>query len=96
MSKQEIDTVEALKEKDAFYRMGITIETGERIGDHPEAFITYKFTYRCRDCGKTWSKFKVEEVELPREYLESEEEKADYDGDAEEEEAREEQFASED
>src|SRR3989441_11708551 len=40
LSKEEIDTTEALKEKDAFFKMGITIETGERIADHPDAFIT--------------------------------------------------------
>ena len=52
LSKAEIDTAEALKEKDAFFKMGITIETGERVVDHPEGFITYRFAYRCRDCGK--------------------------------------------
>ena len=95
LSKEEIDTGEALKEKDAFFKMGITIETGERMADHPEAFITSKFTYKCRDCGKEWYKFKVREVEIPREYLEDEEEKTDYDADKEDDEAREEQYASE-
>ena len=95
LSKEEVDSAEALKEKDAFFKMGITIETGERIADHPEAFITYKFAYKCRDCGKEWSKYKVREVEIPKEYVEDEEEKTDFDADKEEEEAREEQYARE-
>ena len=95
LSKEEIDTAEALREKDAFFKMGITIETGERVADHPEAFIAYRFLYKCRDCGKEWSKFKIREVELPREYVEDEDEKTDYDAAREEEEAREEQYARE-
>src|SRR2546425_4697171 len=95
LSKEEIDTTEALREKDAFFKMGITIETGERVADHPEAFITYRFAYRCRDCGKEWAKFSVREVGIPREYIEDEEEKTDYDAEKEEEDAREEQYARE-
>lgn len=95
ISKQEIDTAEVLKEKDIFYRMGIPIETGERITDNPEAFLTYKFAYKCRQCGKEWSKLKVEEVQLPKEYAESEAEESDFDADGEEEEAREQQYADE-
>ena len=95
LSKEEIDTVEALKEKDAFFKMGITIETGERMADHPEAFVTSKFAYKCRDCGKEWNKFKVREVGIPREYLEDEEERTDYEADKDEEDGREEQYASE-
>src|SRR5205807_10107069 len=78
LSKEEIDTTEALKEKDAFFKMGVTIETGERIADHPDAFITSRFAYRCRDCGKEWAKFSVREVGIPRVYIEDEEEKTDY------------------
>ena len=95
LSKEEIDTAEALKEKDAFFKMGITIETGERVADHPEAFIAYRFLYKCRDCGKEWSKFQIREVGVPREYAEDEEEKADYDAGREDEEVREEQYARE-
>jgi len=95
LSKEEIDTAEALKEKDAFFKMGITIETGERVADHPEAFITNRFAYRCRDCGKEWARFSVREVGIPREYPEDEEEKTDYDAGREEEDAREEQYARE-
>jgi hypothetical protein len=95
LSKEEIDTAEALKEKDAFFKMGITIETGERVADHPEAFIAYRFAYKCRDCGKEWNKFKIREVGVPREYAEDEEEKTDYDLGKEDEDAREEQYARE-
>jgi len=95
LSKEEMDTTEALKEKDAFFRMGVTIETGERVADHPEDFITYRFAYRCRDCGKEWAKFSVREVEIPKEYVEDEEEKTEYDAEKEEEDAREEQYARE-
>jgi hypothetical protein len=95
LTKGEVDTSDALKEKDAFFKMGITVETGERIADRPEAFITYRYSYRCRDCGKEWAKFKVREVGNPKEYVEDEEEKTDYDADKEEGEAREEQYAQE-
>ena len=95
LSKEEVDTAETLKEKDVFFKMGLTIETGERVADHPEAFITYRFAYRCRDCGREWTKFRVREVGIPKEYVEDEEEKTDYDAGNEEEEAREEQYARE-
>jgi len=95
LSKEEIDTAEALKEKDAFFKMGITIETGERVADHPEAFTAYRFAYKCRDCGKEWNKFKIREVGVPREYAEDEEDRADYDAGKEDEDAREEQYARE-
>src|SRR5467141_392901 len=75
LSKEEIDTTEALKEKDAFFKMGITIETGERVADHPEAFSTSRFAYRCKECGKEWAKFSVREIETPGEYIEDGEEK---------------------
>jgi len=95
MSKEEIDTSEALKEKDAFFKMGITIETGERVADHPEAFVTYRFAYKCRECGKEWNKFRVREIAMPREYVEDEEEKTDFDEGREEDDAREEQYSNE-
>ncbi len=95
MSKEEVDTAEALKEKDAFFKMGITIETGERVADHPEGFVTYRFAYKCGDCGKEWNKFSVREVGSPREFGEDDEEKTDYDAGREEEDAREEQYSSE-
>jgi len=95
MSKEVVDTAEALKEKDALFKMGITIETGERVADNPEAFVIDRFAYRCRDCGKEWTKFRVREVEIPREYVEDEEETTDYDVGKGEEDAGEEQYASE-
>lgn len=95
MSKEEIDTSEALKEKDAFFKMRITIETGDAIAEHPENFVTYRFAYRCRDCGKEWAKFSVREVGIPREYAEDEEQRMDSDPEREEEDAREEQYARE-
>jgi len=95
MSKEEMDTGEALKEKDALFRMGISIETGERIVDHPEAFVTYRFAYRCRDCQKEWNKLEVQEAGIPGESVEDKEERTDYDAGREEEDAREEQYARE-
>ena len=93
VSKTEVDTAEMLKEKDVFFRLGLAIDTGERVADHPEAFITDKFTYRCRDCGKEWDKFKIREVEVAKEFVEDEEEKSDFDADREIEDAREEEYA---
>ena len=93
VSKTEVDTAEMLKEKDVFFRLGLAIDTGERVADHPEAFITDKFTYRCRDCGKEWDKFKIREVEVAKEFAEDEEEKVDFDADREIEDAREEEYA---
>ena len=98
LSKAEIDTAEALKEKDAFFKMGITIETGERVVDHPEAFITYRFAYRCRDCGKEWTRFGVREAGIPGEYGEDdeeEEEETDYNAGKDEEDTKEEQYTGE-
>ena len=95
LSKEVIDTAEALKEKDALFKMGITIETGERIADHPDAFIAERFAYRCSDCGKEWTKFRVREVGINREAGEDDEEKADFDAGKDEEDAKEEQYASE-
>ena len=95
MSKEKIGAAEALKEKDALFKMGITIEAGERIADHPEAFVAYRFAYKCRECGKEWNKFNVREVEVPQEYAEDEAERTDYDAVQEDDDAREEQYASE-
>lgn len=70
-------------------------EEKETVAMRPEAFLTYRITYRCKHCGKEWAKLSVEETPLPREYVEDEEEKTDYDAHVEEEEAREEQYATE-
>ncbi len=56
-----------------------------------EDFITYKLTYRCKHCGKEWTKLSEKEVNIPRSYIEDEEERTEYDADKEEEEAREEE-----
>jgi hypothetical protein len=95
LSKEVIDAAEALKEKDALFKMGITIETGERLADHPDDFIAERFAYRCKECGKDWTKFKVREVGINREDVEDDEGKVDFDAGKEEEDAREEQYASE-
>ncbi len=75
--------------------MGMPIETGERIADHPEAFLAYKLTYRCKDCGKEWTKLSVDEVGIPKSYVEDEEENTEYDADKEAEESKEEEYESE-
>ncbi len=62
---------------------GLSIET---ISSNPEGYITYKLGYRCKHCGKQ---------DVPKSYVENEEEKTDYDADKEEEEAREEEYARE-
>ncbi len=95
LSKEVIDAAEALKEKDALFKMGITIETGERLADRPDEFIAQRFAYRCKECGKEWTKFKVQEVGTNREDVEDDEEKTDFDSGKEDEDAREEQYASE-
>ncbi len=95
LSREEVDTGEVLKGKDVFLKTGLTVEAGERVADHPEAFITYKFAYRCRDCGKEWTRFRVREVEIPKGYVEDEEEKTDFDADKEAEDTREEEYARE-
>jgi len=73
---------------------GPTADERAAVAMRPEAFLTYKEIYKCRHCGKEWAKLSVEEIPLPREYVENEEEKTDDDHD-EEEEAREEQYARE-
>jgi hypothetical protein len=67
----------------------------QAVAMHPEAFITYKLSYKCKHCGKTWTKLEVENKPLPREYVEEEEEKTDFDAHIEEEDAREDQYARE-
>ena len=62
---------------------------------HPEAFITYRMTYRCKHCGEEWTKISAETIPLPRDYVIDEKEKTDADADTEEEEAREEEYVRE-
>ena len=94
VSKQEIDTADILKEKDIFYKLGVPVETGERITENPEQFVTYKLGFKCRQCGKEWSKLKLEGVKTPKGYTESEDDEPDYNGESEED-PEEEQFAEE-
>lgn len=73
--------------------LGLSEEEKNTVAMRPEAFITYKLSYRCRHCGKEWTKLQVEEKPIPRAYIEDEEEKTDYDAHVEEKEAREEEYA---
>jgi hypothetical protein len=75
--------------------LGLSEDEKQAVAMRPEAFITYKSLYKCKHCGKEWTKLHVEEKPIPREYLEDKEEKTDYDAHLEEEEAREEQYARE-
>jgi hypothetical protein len=56
--------------------MTIGLDESEKsaIAMKPEAFLTYKMTYRCKHCGKEWTKIAIEEKPLPREYVINEEE----------------------
>ncbi len=94
VSKEQIDSSEVTKQRDVFFGGGRVVSI-DRIADHPEAYITYKLTYRCKHCGKEWSKLDVEEVGLSKEYVEDEEEKTEYDAEQEAKEAREEEYARE-
>ena len=96
VSKQKIDTADLLKEKDVFYKLGVPVETGERIAENPEMCVAYKLGFKCRQCGKEWSNLKIEGIKFPEEYNESEDEESDYDPDREEDEAAgEQQYAEE-
>jgi len=73
--------------------LGLLEAEKNAVATRPEAFITYKVTYRCNHCGKEWVKAQVEEKPLPRKYVVDDQEKTDYDAHVEEEEAREEEYA---
>jgi hypothetical protein len=73
--------------------LGLSDDEKETVAMRPEAFITYKALYKCKHCEKEWTKLSVEEKRIPRQYLEDEREKTDYDAHVEEEEAREEEYA---
>jgi hypothetical protein len=79
--------------------MGLVIGLDESdrnaIASHPEAFLTYKMSYRCKHCGKEWTKISVETKSLPRDYVIDEEEKTDADAETEAEEAREGEYVEE-
>ncbi len=53
---------------------GLSDDEEKAVAMRPEAFITYKLTYRCKHCAKEWNKLAVEEIPLPREYVEDEQE----------------------
>jgi hypothetical protein len=107
LSKEQVDSSEVAKAGKLGLTGGITETVPSRglllfglsedrrhaVAMHPEAFITYSLNYRCKHCGKEWTKLSVEEKRIPREYLEDEREKTDYDAHVEEEEAREEEYA---
>ena len=75
--------------------LGLSDDEKEAVAMRPEAFITYKALYKCKHCGKEWTKISVEEKPIPRAYVEAEEEKTDYDAHIEAERAREEEYARE-
>jgi hypothetical protein len=75
------------------FLIGLSEDERNAVAMRPEAFITYKLSFRCKHCGKEWTKLSVEEISLPREYVEAEGEKTDYDAHLEEKEAREEEYA---
>jgi hypothetical protein len=75
--------------------LGLDESDRNAIALHPEAFITYKMTYRCKHCGKEWTRISVESKPLPREYVIDEEEKTEADAETETEEAREEEYVRE-
>jgi len=73
--------------------LGLSDDRRQAVAMRSEAFITYQLNYRCKHCGKEWTKISVEEKQIPREYLEEDREKTDYDAHVEEEEARGEEYA---
>jgi hypothetical protein len=109
LSKEQVDSSEIAKVSDfqgagpsmthgrfvsrSSLTFGLSEHEQEAVSMRPEAFITYKASYKCKHCGKEWTKLHVEEKPIPREYLEDEREKTDYDAHLEEEEAREEDYA---
>jgi DNA-directed RNA polymerase subunit RPC12/RpoP len=73
--------------------LGLSEDERNAVAMRPEAFITYKVTYRCGHCGKEWIKAQVEEKHLARASVEDDEEKTDYDAHLEQKEAREKEYA---
>jgi len=75
--------------------IGLDESDRNAIASHPEAFLTYKMSYRCKHCGKEWTKISVETKYFPRDYVIDEEEKTDADAETEAEEAREGEYVEE-
>ncbi len=106
VSKEEVDANLITKQVGAFQegRVGFqgsqlhSVKRGpdiERVADHPEAYIAYRLTYRCKDCGKEWTRLSVDQLGIPKSYVEDEEEKTEYDAEKEAKKAREEEYARE-
>ncbi len=105
VSKAEVDSSEIAKETDfglvpalggGPHGAAVWPEDGiQRIVDHPEEVVAYKLNYKCKHCGKEWNKISVEKIDIPKEYVEDEEEETDYDAEIETREAREEEMARE-
>jgi len=72
---------------------GLSESERDAVAMRPEAFITYKVNYKCKHCGKQWTKLQAERIPLPRQYVEDEGEKTDYELHKEDEEAREDQYS---
>ena len=72
--------------------LGLSRDEREAVAMRPGAFIAYRALYKCKHCGKEWTKLSVERIPIPREYVEAEREKTDYDAHLEEEEARKEEY----
>jgi hypothetical protein len=68
--------------------LGLDESTRNAIALQPEAFITYRMTYRCKHRGKEWTRTSAETIPLPRDHVIDEEERTDADADTEREEAR--------
>jgi hypothetical protein len=94
ISKEQVDSnTEDLLEDPPRTRMGQRIaRTG--VPTPIEFFTTYKILYRCKHCGKEWTKMSTEEIAIPRREAGTEQ-AMDADVEREEEVAKEEQYARE-
>ena len=110
LSKEQVDSSEearvgdfpvetnwagGLREGGLVLGRGISDDEKEASAMQPEAFITYKSLYKCKHCGKEWTKISVEAKPIPRAYVEDEGEKTDYDAHLEAEEEREREYSRE-
>jgi len=82
ISKDKVDTsLEAPKPESGGTIVGRQLTSRY---SHGEDSVTYKLTYRCKHCGKEWTKLSEKEVEVPRGYVESEYEQEERAGSREE------------
>jgi ribosomal protein L44E len=94
VSKEEVDSSITVDQREPARIAAGRYTPTKGPTDYPaEDLITYKLTFRCKHCGKEWTKLSNKEVDLPRSYVLGEEEKTEYD--AEEEGAREEEYVRE-